>query len=93
VDALRVQAATILATPGCECGCGTLTLHPAEAAPRSDFQGQLAGSALFSGEDGEPGGGLLLFVDQGRLATLEVYGYSNGPQAIPDVERVHPERR
>lgn len=28
VEELRVQCRSLLVTPGCTCGCGTLNLHP-----------------------------------------------------------------
>ncbi|SFT82436.1 hypothetical protein SAMN05660657_03301 [Geodermatophilus amargosae] len=42
--------------------------------------------------DGEPIGGLLLFVDEGRLSGLEVYSLDDAPLPMPCLERVrwHP---
>ncbi len=38
--------------------------------------------------DGEPIGGLLLFVDDGRLSGLEVYSIADDPLPVPLPERV-----
>jgi hypothetical protein len=69
---LRVQARRATASTGCECGCVTIDLHVPDDVPVS-----AAGTAPVEGTvvdaEGQPIGGVLLFVERGRLAGLEVH--------------------
>jgi hypothetical protein len=86
VGALRVQARQVQASPGCTCGCGSIDLHVPHTTPRSS-----AGSPVSMGEvvgaDGQLVGGLLLFLEDGRLAGLEVYSYDD-PLPMPRPDQV-----
>jgi hypothetical protein len=72
VAELRAQARRATASTGCECGCVTIDLHVPDDVPVS-----AAGTAPVEGTvvdaSGEPIGGVLLFVEQGRLSGLEVH--------------------
>ena len=86
--ALREQARDVRATPGCDCGCGTIALHPAggppaEVADRVPVKGTVLGPA------GEPVGLVLLFVDEGRLSSLVVAGFVDEPLAMPPAADVY----
>lgn len=81
VAALREQAAEALATPGgCPCGCGTINLIPGQGAPRADGADPMPVGASFTDPEGRSGG-VLLFVTDGFLSVLEVYGYDDPPAA------------
>jgi hypothetical protein len=88
VDELRVQAGQVRASPGCTCGCGTLNLHVPDTAPRSGAGNPVPVEGTVVDADGEPIGGLLLFVDDGRLSGLEVYSLVDDPLPMPLPERV-----
>jgi hypothetical protein len=92
VEELRTQVAQVSASPGCTCGCGTLNLHVPVAAPRSSTPSPVAVEGTVVSADGEPIGGLLLFVEEGRLSGLEVYSLDDDPLSMPSLERVrwHP---
>jgi hypothetical protein len=88
VNELRVQARQTSASPGCTCGCGTLDLHVPDTAPRSSASSPVPVEGTVVGADGEPIGGLLLFVEDGRLSSLEVYSLVDDPLPMPLRERV-----
>lgn len=79
------------AQQGCGCGCGTINLRvDRAAAPMVVLNGSLApGEAEVLSETGEPEGGLIVFVRDGYLSSLEVYSYG-GPAALPSVDRIRP---
>jgi hypothetical protein len=88
VEALRVQAAVIHARKGCECGCGTIDLIPIGAdLPRSDATSPVRVEGIVLDPNGAAVGGLLLFVTDGMLASLEVYAYDQ-PLPLPTIDRV-----
>ncbi len=87
VEALRVRAGEVLASPGCTCGCGTIDLHVPPGTPRSSARSPLLVEGELVGADGVPIGGLLLFLDDGRLAGLEVYSFDD-PLPLPLAEQV-----
>ncbi len=87
VKELRVQARQVTASPRCTCGCGTINLHVAGTAPNSSSSRPVPAEGTVVGADGEPIGGLLLFVDDGGLAGLEVYSYDD-PLPMPALEQV-----
>lgn len=88
VDALRLQSQGIEAKKGCECGCGTIELVVADdQAPRSTASSPVPAEAQVLGTDGTEVGGLLLFLVDGRLSSLEVYSYDQ-PLPLPTMDRV-----
>ena len=87
VEPLREQAGNVLASRGCECGCGTINLTPQEQDARrssSSSPAEVEGRVL--GADGEDIGGLLLFLKDGLLSSLEVYSYDE-PLPLPELSR------
>ncbi|MGW5365472.1 hypothetical protein [Actinopolymorpha pittospori] len=88
VEPLREQAPSVLATRGCECGCGTVDLAPQDAdLPTSASDSPVVVEGRVLDADGNDIGGLLLFLKDGRLSSLEVYSYDE-PLPLPDLGRV-----
>lgn len=59
---------------GCPCGCATVDLEvDRTAAAPADVRGDTVLEA------GCPGGGVLLFVQDGYLALLEIYSFLDAP--------------
>lgn len=89
VEPLRVQASSLLARRGCECGCGTIELVPqAPDAPRSMAQGPVPVEATVLDGGGDAIGGVLLFVNDGLLSSLEVYSFADAPLQMPEPTRL-----
>jgi len=88
VGELRLQARQTSASPGCTCGCGTIALHVPDDSPRSSASHLVPVEGTVVTAEGEPIGGLLLFVDDGRLSSLEVYAYGDDPLPMPRPEQV-----
>ncbi|MFQ1003561.1 hypothetical protein [Modestobacter sp. SSW1-42] len=86
-DLLRAQLDEATATPGCTCGCGTIDLHVPATAPSAGVAGPAPVEGTVTGPDGRPTGGVLLFVEDGRLARLDVTSYGD-PLPVPDPARV-----
>jgi hypothetical protein len=89
VEELRTQVGQLRASSGCTCGCGTLDLHIDDVLPRSSGDGPVPVEGTVVSADGQPtGGGLLLFVEDGRLSGLEVYSLTDDSLPMPDLEHV-----
>jgi hypothetical protein len=73
VAELRAQVPHATASLGCECGCGMIDLHVPPELPSSPAAGPAPVEGTVLDASGEPIGGILLFVQEGRLAGLEVY--------------------
>ena len=86
VEALRTQARTVLAAPGCSCGCGSIDLHvqPGPAAP--GIAGPVSASVVAA--DGAEIGSLDLFLHEGRLSLLEVSTWLDDPLPMPSVDQL-----
>jgi len=85
--ALRAQVPATTATPGCTCGCGTLDLHVPGSVPSAGVAGPAPVEGTVQDADGQPIGGVLLFVEDGRLARLDVTSYGD-PLPVPPVAQV-----
>ena len=72
VAELRAQVEQATASSGCECGCGMIDLHVPTGLPVSSAGPVPVEGTVLDGS-GEPIGGVLLFVEHGRLAGLEIY--------------------
>jgi hypothetical protein len=88
VETLRAQTPGLLARRGCLCGCGTIDLlpqrgglEPSTAVSLVEVIGHVVDG------DGNPVGGLMLWLEDGFLASLEVYSYDE-PLPLPAVNRV-----
>jgi hypothetical protein len=90
VHELRRQAVGAQVVGRCECGCPTVNIVADEAAPSSRIVGPLAPVELRITPLGdEPPGEVLLFVEAGRMTSLEYVFYSGLPPTDwPEVERV-----
>ena len=84
---LRAQLDRTTATPGCTCGCGTLDLHVPADAVLAPAGGAAPVEGTVVGPDGRPVGGVLLFVEEGRLARLDISSYGD-PLRAPAPDRV-----
>lgn len=88
VAELREQAQHVLTKKGCQCGCGTIDLVlDATPTPRSEASSPAPVEGVVNNDEGEPIGGLLLFVGDGMLGSLEVYSYDD-PLPLPRLEQV-----
>lgn len=88
VNELRVQARQASASPGCTCGCGTIALHVRDDSPRSSASHLVPVEGKVVGADGEQIGGVILFVTDGRLSSLEVYDFVDERLPMPSLDRV-----
>ncbi len=88
VAALRRQAVPAQGTRGCDCGCGTIALHVPEQVPEAHVTDRTPADGTVVDADGAAVGGLLLFVDDGRLSALEVYSLDDEVLAMPAPDRV-----
>jgi len=88
VEALRDQAQTLTAKKGCECGCGTIELAPVGTdLPISDAASPVPVEGIVIDTNGDAIGGLLLFLVDGLLNSLEVYSYDQ-PLPLPTIDFV-----
>jgi hypothetical protein len=88
VRELREQAQHVMAKRGCECGCGTIDLVPdGTSVPRSGAANPVPVDGLVTSPDGVEAGGLILFVRDGMLQSLEVYSHGE-PLPLPRLEQV-----
>lgn len=87
--ALRAQAGSVLARSGCTCGCGTLDLEVTDPdAPVAGLHGTFPIEGEVHDDDGTPVAGLLLFADEGRLSSLEIFSYADDGFPLPSLDRV-----
>lgn len=95
VDQLRCQAAEVTVVGRCDCGCPTIEIETTASALTVPWEGRLApieGRVVPTAD--EPPGDVILFVDDGRLSSLELVWYTETPpKAWPPVERVELLRR
>lgn len=83
VQELRQQAQFVTAKKGCDCGCGTIEfVHDERPVPRSPATNPVPVDAPVVASDGSDLGGLILFVRDGLLQSLEVYSHSE-PLPLP----------
>lgn len=88
VEELRIQASSIVVSRGCSCGCGTINLIPqGDSVPAADSQSPVPCEGTVHDDQGDAIGGLLLFVREGRLSSLEIYSYGQ-PLPLPNLDRV-----
>lgn len=87
VQPLREQARVVQAAPGCTCGCGSLDLFVGGEVPPSTAKSPVPAEGVLLSDEGKDLGGLLLFLDSGRLSYLEVYSFVD-PLPLPDAASV-----
>ena len=80
---LRVQVRTARVTGRCACGCPTIDLAVDDAAPVAGIDSRVAVEVDVAD------GGLIVFVDEGRLSGLEYWSAADEPPAeFPPPERI-----
>jgi hypothetical protein len=88
VEELREQALHVTAKKGCECGCGTIEfVADGTPVPRSVATNPVPVDGLVATADGDEAGGLILFVTDGMLKSLEIYSHTE-PLPLPGLEQV-----
>ena len=81
---LRVQARTARVIGRCACGCPTIDLAVDDAAPVADVDGRVAVDVDVAD------GGLIVFVDDGRLSGLEYWSVGETPAEFPPPDTIRP---
>ncbi len=89
-DALLAQADAASVVGYCGCGCASVQLAVADGPPAATETGSpIPSEATVVDEDGEPIGGILVFLtDDGYLSLLEVYDYGDRISPFPPAERL-----
>jgi hypothetical protein len=73
----------------CGCGCATVDLEVGERPVDEAASRPLPNQANVIGADGEPIGGVMVFIANGRLSTLEVYSNTDEPiNPLPSVSEL-----
>lgn len=89
---LRAQVPHLSVVGRCSCGCPTVEFSVSPDAPRSPVETptQLVPiEGRVTAKDDEPTADIILFVDDGRLASLEYVSYSDSsPDDWPSPDRV-----
>lgn len=88
VQELRVQAKHVTAQRGCDCGCGTIEFVPdGTRVARSEAADPIPVVGIVRDPNGDEVGGLILFVRDGRMHSLEIYSHTV-PLPLPLAEHV-----
>ena len=88
-DVLLSQVPRVRVVGHCACGCATVYLEVDERAePASAARSPLRSEVEALSPDGDPIGGVLVFIEEGRLASLEVYSYEDPISPIPPREQL-----
>jgi hypothetical protein len=89
-EELLAQAATALVIGHCTCGCATVDLSVDRALPAATSSpSPVPNEATALDATNEPLGGVLVFVRDGYLSSLEIYSYDTAPiTAFPPLERL-----
>jgi hypothetical protein len=90
-DALVAQVDSAHVVARCPCGCATVDLAVDPEAPAAPSEVSIVpNGAAVLGEGGDEIGGVLVLLDDGRLATLEIYSYGDPIAAFPPADRLRP---
>lgn len=88
-DALLAQVDVARVVGFCGCGCATVDIGIDSAPATTSVALPIPNEAVVVDDDGEAIGGVLLFVKDGHLNSLEVYDYGGGPiSPFPPAERL-----
>lgn len=88
VHDLRQQTQQVFAKKGCACGCGTIEfVHDGSPVPRSSAPSPVPVDGTVTDTVGVEVGGLILFLRDGMLQSLEVYSHSE-PLPMPGPDQV-----
>lgn len=86
---LREQVVGARVVGGCDCPCPSVELEAPAAAPAAALpNGLYPVEAEVVPVADEPAGGVMLFIERGRLSYLEYYWYDNAPTAWPRLEEL-----
>jgi hypothetical protein len=89
---LREQVPHVMVVEQCDCGCPTVNLYVPEGIPSSPVKTRsrlapVEGHVIPIGE--EPIGDIILFVDEGKMTSLEYVSYVDpAPTEWPDLGRI-----
>jgi hypothetical protein len=90
--ALREQVAGTRVVGGCACPCPSVALEPPAAAPLAMLPNGLypvEAEVLVAGDEpAGSAGGVILFINRGRLSYLEYYWYDDAPTNWPPVDKL-----
>jgi hypothetical protein len=88
-DELAAQAETVRTSgSSCDCGCPSFSLDPDRTLPAAVVDDTVPVEAHGPARDGSPIG-VLLFVRDGYLDELEIFGYAETPPPeLPDTQRL-----
>jgi hypothetical protein len=88
-DALVTQAETAQVNSYCGCGCATVGLEVDRTGSQApDAPSPIPNTAHVFDADGEPIGGIIVFLDDGYLTKLEIYWYENPISPFPPLHRL-----
>ena len=89
-DVLVAQVAGAQVVGHCACGCATVDLMVDHGLQRASGAPRLVPyEATVLGDAGEAMGGVLVFVADGYLSSLEVYAYGDEPiELMPDLSQL-----
>ncbi len=88
-DALLAQVGGARVVGYCGCGCASVHLgvdRQTPGAPRT--RSPIPNEARVLDDVGEPVGGVLVFLDEGYLALLEIYSYEDPLSPFPPLDRL-----
>jgi hypothetical protein len=87
-EELRAQVVSAQVSRGCDCGCPSVDLVVEGDVP---FAHVTSRTPVNAEVEGVLGGGLIVFVDHGRLSGLEFYSVEDRtPPVFPDLDRIRP---
>jgi hypothetical protein len=88
-DELLDQVSTAQVIGRCGCGCATVELEDGPTPASDSIPQPIPTEATILDESGDGIGGMLLFVNDGRLSELEVYSFGEHPiRTMPPVDRL-----
>jgi hypothetical protein len=90
VEELREQMRTARVVGRCDCGCPTIDIEPDADAPTAPLDGPLAPvEGRIAPEGNGPPGEVILFIDAGRVTSLEYVFYGDTvPAQWPSLDRL-----
>jgi hypothetical protein len=88
-DALIAQVDSAQVNSYCSCGCATVDLSVDRTRPAASHPaGPIPNEATVLDADGEPVGGIIVFVDEGYLELLEIYWFDEPISPFPPPDRL-----
>ena len=88
-DDLRAQVDSALVVGRCDCGCASIDLSVDRNTPAApEAASPIPNEAEVLSDEGDPIGGVLVFLDKGYLSYLGIYAYDAPIPAFPPVEHL-----